>query len=136
MNYVRPSFTFQELFNDIKDATSHGVLTPEIVLLSFGSPLGLHLPKWELPWECEGSLPHTPLCFLTLLGACDVTPGLLLALSPGLPLALIFGLPHALILGLPLGPQPCNPFSLVASTKLGLRHSPPLKEEVNVFIDT
>jgi len=25
-------------------------------------------------------------------------------------------------LGLPLGPHPCNPFALVASPKLGLRH--------------
>jgi hypothetical protein len=34
-------------------------LTLAIALWSFGSPPGLHLPKWELPWECEGSLPHT-----------------------------------------------------------------------------
>jgi len=39
---------------------------------------------------------------------------------------LLFG-PHlydlfALTHGLPLGPQPCNPFALVASPKLGLRH--------------
>jgi len=68
-----------------------------------------------LPWECEGSLPRTPSHFLTLLGVCDVTPGLLLG-------------PHpydffALTLWVPLGPQPCNPFALVASPKLGLRQS-------------
>jgi hypothetical protein len=44
---------------------------------------------------------------------CDVTPELLLALIPELPLALT--------LGLPFGLQPCNPFALVASPKLGLR---------------
>jgi hypothetical protein len=40
----------------------------------------------------------TPSHFLTLPGVCDVTPGL------------------------PLGSHPCNPFVLVASPKLGLRH--------------
>jgi hypothetical protein len=39
---------------------------------------------------------------------CDVTPELLLALIPGLP----------------FGPQPCNPFALVMSPKLELRHFP------------
>jgi len=29
--------------------------------LKFWESTGLHLPKWELPWECEGSLPHTLL---------------------------------------------------------------------------
>jgi len=42
-------------------------------------------------------LPHTSYT----LGVCDVTLGLLLALT----------------LGLPFGPQPCNPFVLVASPK-------------------
>ncbi len=41
-------------------------------------------------------------------------PGFLFALTPGLPLALT---PE-----LPLGPQPCNPFALVVSPKLELRH--------------
>jgi hypothetical protein len=27
--------------------------------LKFRESTGLHLPKRELPWECEGSLPHT-----------------------------------------------------------------------------
>jgi hypothetical protein len=92
------------------------------------TPLGLHLPTWELPWECECSLPHTPSHFLTFPRVCDVTPGLplgshlcdLFALTPGLPLG-----PHpcdlfALTPGLPLGSQPCNLFALVASPKLGL----------------
>ncbi len=47
--------------------------------------MGLHFPKWGLPWECEGSLPNI---FLTPSRVCDVTPGL------------------------PLGPQPCNHFCL------------------------
>jgi hypothetical protein len=61
------------LSNDIKNVTSRWVLTPQIALWSFGSPPGLHLPKWELPWECERSLPHTPSHFLTLQGSmwCD-----------------------------------------------------------------
>jgi hypothetical protein len=42
-----------------KEFFKHWVLTPVIALWRFGSPLGLHLPKWELPWECEGSFPHT-----------------------------------------------------------------------------
>jgi hypothetical protein len=40
------------------------------------------------------------------------------------------------LLGLFLGPQPLNLLALVASQMLGLRHSPPLEEEVNVLIDT
>jgi hypothetical protein len=39
--------------------------------LNFGSPPGLPLPKWELPWECECLLPHTPSHFLRLPGVCD-----------------------------------------------------------------
>jgi hypothetical protein len=38
---------------------------------STGSPPGLPLPKWELPWECGCSLPHTPSPFLRLPGVCD-----------------------------------------------------------------
>jgi len=91
-------------------------LTPEIALGSFRTSSGLDLPKWELPWECEGSLPHTPSHFLTLPRVCDVTPGFLLS-------------PHpydffALTPGLPLGPHPCKPFALVVSPRLGLRHLP------------
>jgi len=35
---------------------------------------GVHrdsISQVELPWECEGSLPHTPSHFLTLPGVCD-----------------------------------------------------------------
>jgi hypothetical protein len=115
--------------NDIKNATSHWILTLEITLWSFGSPLGLHLPKWELPWECEGSFPRTPSHFLTLLGVCDVARELLLgphpcgffALTLGLLLDLTLGLTFALTPELPLGLQPYNPFALVANPKLRLR---------------
>jgi hypothetical protein len=89
------------------NAISHWVLTPVIALWSFGSPPRLHLPKWELPWECEGSFPHSPSHFLTLPGVCDVTPELFLL---------------ALTLGLPLGSHPCKPFALVARPRLGWRH--------------
>jgi hypothetical protein len=108
-----PILNIQELFNDIKNVTSYWVLTPEIVLWSFRNPLRLHLPEWELPWECEGSFPHTPSHFLTLLGVCDVTLGLLFGSHP----CDLF----ALTPGLLFGPQPCNPFALVASPKLRLR---------------
>jgi len=62
----------------------------------------------------------TPSHFLTLLGVCDVTLGLLLALIPGFPLTLTLGLLLGLTPGLLLGSQPYNPFALVASPKLGL----------------
>ncbi len=51
-------------------ATIHWDLTLQLALWNFGSPSGLPLPKWELPWECECSLPHTPLHFLKLPGVC------------------------------------------------------------------
>jgi hypothetical protein len=79
------------VFNDIKNATRHWGLTPAIALWNFESPPGLHLSKWELLWECEGSFPHTPSHFLTLSGVCGMTPGLLLALIPGLLFALLLG---------------------------------------------
>jgi hypothetical protein len=82
------------------------------------------------------TLAHTPSHILTLPGVCDVIPGLLLALIHGLPLALTPRLPLGLTPGLPFGSQPYNPFALVTSPKLGLRHSPPLEEEINVLIDT
>jgi hypothetical protein len=50
--------TFQELSNDISKFIIQWVLTPEISLWRFKSPLGLQLPKWEFTWECEGSFPH------------------------------------------------------------------------------
>ncbi len=103
----------QELSNDIKNATRHWGLTPSIALWSFI----LHLPKWELPWECEGSLSHTPSHFLTLPGVCDVIPGLPFALTPGLPLGLTPGLPFGLTLGLPFSPHPCNSICLGCEPK-------------------
>jgi hypothetical protein len=44
--------------------------------LKFGSSQGLHLPKWELPWECEGSFAHT---FLHSREYVMWLPGFLLA---------------------------------------------------------
>jgi hypothetical protein len=52
---------FQELFNDIRNVSIQWVLTLEIALWKFESPLGLQLPKWEFTWECEGSFSHTLL---------------------------------------------------------------------------
>jgi len=81
--------------------------------LKFRESTRLHLPKWELPWECECSRPHTPSHFLTLPRVCDVTPRLPLGPHPCNA--------FALTPGLPLGAQPCNPLALVTSPKLGLR---------------
>ncbi len=64
---------------------------------STGTPspnLGVALGVALGVWRLTPS--HSP----TLSGVSDVTPGL------------------------PLGPHPCNPFALVASPKLGLRHPP------------
>jgi hypothetical protein len=76
--------------------------------LKFWESSGTPSPKVGVALGVWG---FTPSHFLTLPGVCDVTPGL------------------------PLGLHLCNPFALVASPKLGLRHSPPLEEEVNVFIN-
>ncbi len=75
-----------------------------------------------------------------------MTPGLPLGRTlpmplPSLPGFLPFGLQpchvFALIPGLPsFWPTTLQPLALVVSPKLGLRHSPPLEEEVNVLIDT
>jgi hypothetical protein len=53
-----------------------------------------------------------PLTLFALSGACEVIPG-----SPSWLTTL-------------------QPLALVTSPKLGLQHSPPLEEEVNVLIDT
>jgi hypothetical protein len=71
-------------------------LTPEITIWNFWSPSRVHLSKWELPWECEGSLPHT---FLHSREYVMWLPGFLLARNL------------------------VNPFALVASPRLGLRHN-------------
>jgi len=47
-----------------------------------GARQGLQLPKWKLPWECEGSFPHT----------------------------FVHSREHDVwLLGFPLSPQPCKP---------------------------
>jgi hypothetical protein len=63
MDHASPfqTSTFQELSNDISKSSINWVLTLEIALWRFGSLSGLQLPKWKLPWECEGSFPHTLL---------------------------------------------------------------------------
>ncbi len=54
-----------------------------------------------------------------------MTPGLPFALTPGLPLVLTPGLPLGLLSGFPLARTLVIPFALVASPKLGLRHTLP-----------
>jgi hypothetical protein len=45
-------------FQWYRNASIQWVLTPTNALWKFGSSHGLQLPKWEFPWECEGSFPH------------------------------------------------------------------------------
>jgi hypothetical protein len=71
------------------------VLIPVIALWKFDSLPGLQLPKWELPWKCEGSFLHT---FLHSWEHEMWLPSFLLS------------------------PHPCKPFALVASPMLGSRH--------------
>jgi len=64
---------------------------PVIALWIFKTPPGLHLPKWELPWECEGSFPHT----------------------------FLHSREHAVWLpSFRLSPQPCKPFCLGREPKV------------------
>jgi hypothetical protein len=72
------TLSFDPWNRSLKFRKSTGTLSPKV---------GVALGVWGF----------TPSHFLTLLGVCDVTPGL------------------------PLGPQPCCPFALVASPRLGLR---------------
>jgi len=73
--------------------------------LKFQESTGIPSPNVGVTLGVWGFTPSYSLALLTLSGVCDVTLGLLLVLTPRLP----------------LGPQPCNPFALVASPKLGLR---------------
>ncbi len=126
---------FQELSNGIKIATIHWNLTLQLALWSFGSPPRLLLPKWELPWECECSLSHTPSHFLKLPGVLWWLPGFLLARTLLMPLPSLSSF-------LPFSLQPCHafaltlgllsfwlatlqPLALVASPKLRLQHFGP-----------
>jgi hypothetical protein len=65
--------------------------------LKFRKSTGTPSPKVGVALGVWG---FTPSHFLTLPGICDVTPGL------------------------PLGPQPCNPFALVANPKLRCDYMP------------
>jgi hypothetical protein len=78
--------------------------------LKFRESTGIPSPKVGVALWVWG---FTPSHFLTPPGVCDVTPEL------------------------PLGPHPCNPFALVVSPKLRLRHSQthhgPNLEEATTF---
>jgi hypothetical protein len=84
--------TFQNIFNDITNASIQWILTPTISLSKFKSPPGLQLPKWEFPWECEGSFPHT----------------------------LLHSWEHEMWPGLPSWPALLQALALVANPRLGL----------------
>ncbi len=129
--------TFEALSNSTKSATIHGDLTLQLALWSFGSPTGLPLPKWELPWECECALPHTPSHFLRLPGVCDDSRASswpahfqCLCLCSRASFLWTLGIPSFGLSGfLPLDsrasflltPATLQPLALVASPKLGLR---------------
>jgi hypothetical protein len=51
-------------------------LTFAISFWSFGSPLGLQLPKWEFIWECECSFSHSPTLPSSCFGShfCEPLP--------------------------------------------------------------
>jgi hypothetical protein len=61
MGHASPfqSFTSQYNSNGIKNFSIQWILTFEIILWKFKSPLGLQLPKWEPTLKCVGSFPHT-----------------------------------------------------------------------------
>jgi hypothetical protein len=45
---------------NLRNASIQWVLSPYNRFLKiWENPPGLQLAKWELPWECEGSFPHT-----------------------------------------------------------------------------
>jgi hypothetical protein len=61
MGHTSPFYasTSQEISNFIRNFSIQWVLTLEITLWKFRSPLGLQLPKGEPTWECVSSFPHT-----------------------------------------------------------------------------
>jgi hypothetical protein len=56
VGHVNPfqTFKFQDLSNDMKKASIHSDLTPEIAQWRFENPFGTPTPKMEFIWECEG----------------------------------------------------------------------------------
>jgi hypothetical protein len=67
--------TLQDLSIDIKSATSHGVLTPQNALWSFGSPFGTPTLTNSQHGSSLGSVRVHSLTLFALPGACDMTPG-------------------------------------------------------------
>ncbi len=79
--------------------------------LKFWKSTGTPSPKVGVALGVWASLPHT---FLHSQEYVMLLPGFFLARNLTMPLPWLLGF-------LPLSPQPCNPFALVASPKLGLR---------------
>jgi hypothetical protein len=67
--------TLQDLFIDIKSATSHGVLTARNALWSFESPFGTLTLTNSQHGSSLGSVRVHSLTLFALPGACDMTPG-------------------------------------------------------------
>jgi hypothetical protein len=65
----------QDLSIDIKSATSHGVLTPQNALWSFGSPFGTPTFTNSQHGSSLGSVRVHSLTLFAFPGACDMTPG-------------------------------------------------------------
>jgi len=79
MNNASPFWTstLQDIFIDIKNATSHGVLTPQNALWSSGSPFGTPTLTNSQRGSSLGSVRVHSLTLSRLFalpGACDVTP--------------------------------------------------------------
>ncbi len=96
IGHVSPfqTFTFQEISNNIRNASIQWILTHAIIFWRFGSPFGTPIPKMGVHLGMWG---FTPSHSFALLGAWIVTPGL------------------------PSWPAPLQALALVASLRLGLR---------------
>jgi len=114
--------TLWDLSIDIKSATSHGVLTPENALWSFGSPFGTPTLTNSQHGSSLGSVKVHSLTLFAFPGACDMTPGSTYRPATLQPPCLgrkpRLGLRHFL-----LARNLSTPLALVASPKLGLRQS-------------
>jgi hypothetical protein len=125
MGHANPfqTFTFQDLSNDIKNSSNHWVLTPVIALWKFENPPGLHLPKWELSWECEGSFPHTFLHSWECEGSFPHTFLHSWECEGSFPHTFLHSWKHVVWLpGFLLACNLTSPFALIVSPRLRLRH--------------